>query len=235
MQYLAIIPARGGSKGIPNKNMANLAGHPLIWYTLEAVRHSRLKNHIFLSSDTPEIISFSKRYCIHSDYVRPAKLATDQASSSSVVVDVIKYLENKNQFPENFILLQPTSPIRTGTDIDLALEHFEKSGKHSMVGVTRMREHPAECIKTVSNKLWTYLEKSQPNARRQDYVGNFYFINGAIYICKTEEFLKTKRFVIEGETELFEMPSEHAIDIDEEMDLLIAEAYLQNRTKKGAS
>ena len=234
MQYVAIIPARGGSKGIPRKNMVNLNGHPLIWYTLEAARHSRVKDHIFLSSDSQEIREYCKQYSIHSDYIRPTELATDTASSSAVVEDVISYLKKKNQFPENIIMLQPTSPLRTSRDLDLAIEHFEKCEKASMVGVTRMREHPAECIKEMPNRSWSYLEKSQPNARRQDYLGNFYFINGAIYICKTEEFLKTKRFVIEGETELFEMPSEHAIDIDEMVDLFVAEAYLQYRSKKGA-
>ncbi len=227
MRYLGLIPARGGSKGIPGKNLALLGGRPLIWYTLQAGFQSRLKDSLFLSSDSDEIINYCKNEGLHSPYKRPAALSTDTATTGDLLLHAVEYFTQRGEKPDAIVLLQPTSPFRTALEIDQALSQFEKSGAPSLVGVNRMREHPYECIQRPSGEAWSYLKKSPNNAsRRQDYKEDFYFINGALYIFKTESFLQHKRFVAEGETLLFEMSSGNSIDIDDPFDLCMAEAYL---------
>lgn len=228
MRYLGFIPARAGSKGIPKKNIALLNGNPLIWHTIHGAQQSRLRDSLFLSSDSQEIIDYCKGLGIKGDYKRPDFLATDQASTVDAVLHALEYLSSQGQRPENVVLLQPTSPLRTPVEIDSAIELFEQRNLQSLVGVNTMREHPYECIESAEGRTWSYLRRSPINAtRRQDYLEKFYYINGALYIVNTDYLFKNKCFVTEGETYLFEMSSCNAIDIDEPLDLYMAEAYFR--------
>lgn len=228
MRYLGFIPARAGSKGIPKKNLALLNGKPLIWHTVNSAQRSQLRDSLFLSSDSVEIIEYCQNLGLNVDYKRPDFLATDQASTADVVVHALGYLGSLGRKPENIVLLQPTSPLRTANEIDSALKIFEEKGLQSLVGVNEMWDNPYESIEFSRSKKWAYLRKPIADAtRRQDYLEKFFYINGALYIVNTDYFLKNKRFVIEGETYLFEMSSCNAIDIDEPLDLCMAEAYFR--------
>ncbi len=227
MKVLAFIPARGGSKGIPRKNLVPLNGKPLIQYTLEAAQESKSVAEIFISSDDAEIIDFCISCGIDVPYRRPAELAGDASTMIDAVLHALSWLEAKgSSLPEAILLLQPTSPLRTSRHIDEAVEMFSKGISESLVSVHEMIEHPYECVRKETN-AWSYLAKAEIAAtRRQDYKERFYYINGAIYLAKTEMLRREKTFLVEGKTALYMMEPLYGIDIDEEYDLRRAEFFL---------
>lgn len=230
MKVLAIIPARGGSKGIPKKNIVDLNAKPLIQYTVDAAKNSKEIDKIFLSSDDKDIINIAKQLGIYSEYIRPEKFANDTASGAEVVLDALSWLEkNENYIPDAIMLLQPTSPLRTAEDIDGAIEHFSKDSKKALVGVHTMIEHPYECVFDIEKDDWQYLAKQDKRVtRRQDYKDKFYYINGALYLVDVNFFKQEKLFMKEKNTSFYIMPHERGIDIDEYSDLQRAEFYLKS-------
>ena len=227
MRIMAFIPARGGSKGIPHKNVALLAGKPLIQYTITAAQKSKYVNNIFLSSDDPEIIAFVKSLGLEVSYRRPVELAMDTTPMIDTVLHALEWLNNKGYIPDIVLLLQPTSPLRRTKDIDGAIKQFLNSNKSSLMSVHEIAEHPYECVK-LSQRGWTYLQKPEiPAYRRQDYQEKYYYINGAIYLADLEFLLKEKNFVVEGNTEVYIMPPAYGIDVDDSFDLKRCEFYLK--------
>ncbi len=227
MSVIAIIPARGGSKGIPNKNLALLAGKPLIQYTIDAVQRSKSVSDIFISSDDPEIIDFCESLGVNVPYRRPPELAMDHSSIIDAVLHALDWLQQNTSLPENIILLQPTSPLRTVDDIDGAIELFLKTPTDSLISVHRMIEHPYECLK-LENGGWDFLAKPATKApRRQDYQEDYFYINGAIYLAKTAFLMRERSFVVEGMTGLYFMNPANGVDIDDMFDLKRAEYYLK--------
>jgi N-acylneuraminate cytidylyltransferase/CMP-N,N'-diacetyllegionaminic acid synthase len=236
MAVLAFIPARGGSKGIPGKNLYPLRGKPLIQYTVEAARQSAKVDEIFLSSDDPAIIDFCKGIGLEVPYVRPAELAGDASTIHSALRHALDWLAQKRKaLPKHLLLLQPTSPLRTAADIDGAIERYLDSGADSLMSVHAMVEHPYECLQ-LNAAGWSYLSRpAGAVTRRQDYDGGFYFINGAIYLARTEFFLRTGRLMTESETALYVMPRERGIDIDDLDQMRLAEFFLGNADDRDLS
>ena len=230
MKVLAIIPARGGSKGIPKKNIIDLNGKPLIQYTVDMALESKKIDKVFLSSDDDEIISTVKSLGLYSGYKRPHCFASDTASTIDAVVDALNWLEkNENYTPDAIILLQPTSPLRLSSDIDNAIEQFSKDSKDCLVSVHEMIEHPYECVVDIEKDSWQYLAKQDKKAtRRQDYKEKYYYINGALYLVNIDFFEKNREFILEGNTSFYIMPHERGIDIDEYSDLKRAEFLLKD-------
>lgn len=224
---LAVIPARGGSKGIPRKNVALLKGRPLIEYTIEAALKSRFIDDILLSTDDDEIASVGQRLGLDVSYRRPAELAGDATAMIDTLEHGIHWIENaRGKLPDEVILLQPTSPLRSTQDIDDAVALFRESGAQSLVSVHIMGEHPCECIVGSTNE-WEYLVPPPEGAvRRQDYKNDFFFINGAIYLAGTQILLSRRGFIYPQETVIFVMPRERGLDIDVHLDLRIAEAII---------
>lgn len=225
---MAFIPARGGSKGIPRKNLALLNGIPLIQYTIDAAKKSKYITDIFLSSDDIEIIEVAKTFGLEVPYVRPPELATDQTSMADSLIHALNWLkENTCSLPDLVLLLQPTSPLRTSRHIDEAIRLFIEKDSSSLISVHKMVEHPYECLK-VKKGEWEFLAKSPDRAeRRQDYTEEFYYINGAIYLVKTSFFMEKKLFVVEGKTLLYLMDSYDGVDIDDSSALKKAEIYMK--------
>lgn len=229
MAILAFIPARGGSKGIPGKNLALLAGKPLIDHTVEAARASAHGLDLFVSSDDPAILDHCRSLRLDVSYVRPAHLATDEAPMADALLHALDHLEAlRGAAPEHVLLLQPTSPLRTAQDIDGAIDTYLASGAESLVSVHEMSEHPYECV--ADNKDgWTYLRRPERTVhRRQDYGENFYFVNGAIYLCRTDVFRRERAFLREGNTALYVMPRERGLDIDTPEQLELARFRLEH-------
>jgi CMP-N,N'-diacetyllegionaminic acid synthase len=232
MNILAFIPARGGSKGIPRKNLALLNGTPLIQYSIEAAQGSQYINNIFLSSDDLEIINFGKSFGLEVPYHRPTELADDETPMIDTVLHGLEWCQNeKDILPDAVILLQPTCPLRSTADIDGAIEKFIGSKKNSLVSAHTLSEHPFESIETTSEG-WRYLSRVfPPPSRRQDYPNNFFFINGAIYLASTEFIFSRKTFIDENESIIFPISQRNGLDIDDELDLKKAEFYLTSSSR----
>jgi CMP-N,N'-diacetyllegionaminic acid synthase len=227
---LIIIPARGGSKGIPRKNLVLLGGKPLIQYTIEAAQQSQFMTRIVLSTDDPEIAELGVGLGLDLTYQRPHHLAGDDTSMQATLAHCLNWVRENSATPnEEFVILQPTSPLRTFKNIDEAIRLYQDSKKNSLVSVNSMREHPLECVE-IKLDSWSYLSKNISGAsRRQDYSNNYFYINGAIYIARIDKFLRSKKIVDEESVCFYQMHRNQSIDIDDVFDLLIAEAFLSQQ------
>lgn len=225
---LGLIPARGGSKGIPKKNLFPIMAKPLAQYTFEAAKESGVLSQIIISSEDEEILHFAQLHGIDTRYRRPQTLGSDQAKTSDVVLDVLNWLDQVGEYPDVLVLLQPTSPLRSADDINNAVKYFIEQDFDSMVSVHKMVEHPYKSMHMDASGDWSYLAKPAEKAhRRQDYDDNYFTINGAFYLVKPDWFREHKTFVIENETELFEMSPIAGMDVDELVDVFKVEAYLK--------
>jgi N-acylneuraminate cytidylyltransferase/CMP-N,N'-diacetyllegionaminic acid synthase len=214
MSTLAFIPARGGSKGLPGKNLRLLAGKPLVQYTIESALSSGCFDHVIVSTDSPEILSVASSCGLDCSYKRPDALAGDEVGMVETVIHAIRWLEARSKVFDSVAVLQPTSPLRTADDIRGAISLFTTSKVNSLVSVHPMNEHPYECV-VASDFGWSWLRESPKHSvRRQDYKERFFFINGAIYLISIKRLLNDLTLVHSGETILYEMQSTHGVDID---------------------
>ena len=222
-RILGLIPARGGSKGIPRKNIIDLHGKPLISYTIEAGIKSKYLDYILVSTDDEEIASVSRKYGAQVPFMRPAELASDTAKTIDAVLHAIKNLQMIGDIFDTLVLLQPTQPLRTTEDIDEAIERYMEFGCKPLVSVSEVNDHPI-LVRTISgNKLAPLLNVSS-TCRRQD-MPLYYCVNGCIYINEINQINETTSF--NDNIIPFVMKKSHSVDIDELSDLVIAEYYLQ--------
>jgi len=224
---LAIIPARGGSKGIPRKNIRLLCGKPLIAYTIEAALNSKLINRVFVSTEDEEITKVSKKYGAEV-ISRPTELAQDDTPSFPVFQHAIRHLEEvKDYHPEIIVVLQPTSPLRIVEDIDRAIEGFMESKYDSIVSVCEV-EHPPQWMYTLAgNRLKPLIKDGENVIRRQD-APKVYRLNGAVHVTSRDIMMKKNR-VLGKDTGAYIMPLERSIDIDTELDFKLAELLMRER------
>jgi CMP-N,N'-diacetyllegionaminic acid synthase len=229
---LAIIPARGGSKGIHRKNLINLCGRPLIEYTIRAALESCLVSKVILSTEDAEIASLGREFGLDMSYMRPTDLAKDDTSMTDTINHYLKSCVTADQNEVAFIILQPTSPLRSSEDIDNAIQLFFESDCNCLAGVNEMSESPYECIESKVDGHLDFLRKPNKKiSRRQDYEGTFYFVNGSIYIYKYKYFFNNGCFINLDNTKLYVMDPHHSIDIDTLHDLAFAEFLLTKKQK----
>jgi CMP-N,N'-diacetyllegionaminic acid synthase len=208
-RVLALIPARGGSKGLPRKNVLMAGGLPLIAWTIKAARESSAIERLILSSDDDEIIDLALRFNCEVPFRRPVELASDASSS----MDVIEHALDQLPPHEYLILLQPTSPLRTGADIDAAFALMLQCGAPSCVSVCEADQSPYLMYQVRSDeRLESVLPPLSGSTRRQD-LPPIYLLNGSIYIARTDWLRQTRSFLSEA-TVAYRMPIERSIDID---------------------
>ena len=224
-EILTMIPARGGSKGVPRKNIRDVAGKPLIAWTIEAALNSCIKDSFFVSTDDQEIADISTQ-CGAPVQMRPLELAGDRTP----MIDAIRYafLENEKkagkQF-EYFLLLQPTAPMRTAQDIDDAIQLLQDSDADSVVSVYCVEDtHPARMY-LLENDSLKPLWPEPDGSLRQD-LPDVYHRNGAIYAC-TRDFLLESGKLWGGRMVPHIMPKERSANIDDEADLKVADLLLR--------
>lgn len=224
-KILAIIPARGGSKGIPGKNIKMMAGKALIGWTIEAALRSKYIDRVLVSTDDNEIAKVAEEFCVPVPYMRDSEYATDDAAATLPVLEALENLPGYDQV----VLLQPTSPLRETSDIDAAIELFDKHQPYSVVSVTPNAK-PYEWLLTMNQEHMIKSIANNITKSRQESQQIFAF-NGAIYIVDTVDFIKSQKFVSE-QTYGYVMPPEKSVDIDTEFDFDFAEYIMLKKLEK---
>jgi CMP-N,N'-diacetyllegionaminic acid synthase len=195
-KVLAIIPARGGSKGLPGKNSRELCGKPLIAWTLEKAKKSHYLDMILVTTDCSQIAEIARQFGGYVPFLRPADLATDQASTFDTVFHALEYLkENECHLFDFVVLLEPTSPLREDYDIDRMLEKIAlcESDFDSIVSVGEVGQHPSLMKRLVDENVHAFCPDLPLTTRRQDNEPA-YFPFGVAYIAKTHELITQKTF-----------------------------------------
>ena len=233
-EILAIIPARGGQKGIKHKNMVLVDGKPLIQYTIEAAKESRYITRTIVNSDDEEILRFAESQDIET-VVRPSELAQDNTPIKDVICDQLSRLKQKeNYVPDIILLLQPTSPLRTGRHIDEAMKKLIYSDGDALVSVEEEPHlHSPYSVMRLNEKgyLEFFMKEGQRFTSRQEKP-KFYARNGAaIYAVYTDIYMKTGS-LYGTKCVPYEMAAEDSVDIDDQLDLFVAECMLKYRQEK---
>jgi CMP-N,N'-diacetyllegionaminic acid synthase len=217
----ALIPARGGSKGIPRKNIKLIAGKPLIVWTIEAALRSSLLGAVVVSTDDLEIAEVARRSGAQVPFMRPAQLARDQTPGLDPVLHALDQLP---QF-DSVLLLQPTSPLRTTDDIDGFLNFVAQRKTPSAVSVTEAENHPYWTYRLNADKTLTRFVDVETVARRQD-LPSVFSLNGAMYFADAN-WLRDSGSLVSAETVAYVMSKENSVDLDTLLDWKLAELLLE--------
>ncbi|KAB1437776.1 acylneuraminate cytidylyltransferase family protein [Candidatus Galacturonibacter soehngenii] len=227
MNFLAIIPARSGSKGIPDKNIKQINNKPLIAYTIEACKKSQIFDEIIVSTDSASYAEIAIQYGASVPFLRSLELASDTAFSNEVILEVLNQYHNQGKDFTYFMLLQPTSPLRKVRHIIESAQIVVEKKADALVSVCKV-EHPSFLHVSLDAKGRIQTDCLHKRKRRQDSVMQ-YRINGAIYIATTEFFMKAKDFYGEN-TYAYLMKEEESIDIDNEFQFELA-TWLMSRSE----
>lgn len=230
MKTLAIIPARGGSKGLPGKNIRLLAGIPLIAYTIKAAQEAKTVDRIIVSTDDPEIAAIAKESGAEVPFLRPAELSGDNATSIDACLHTLgQAKELLGYHPGIVAFLQPTSPLRNGADIDAATKLMHDTGADSVVSVRPVTEYPQWMKKMDDEQRISPLFEDMSKPIPRQNLEKTYLLNGAIYLSTTSSLIDSYSFYGK-DTRGFLMPEERSIDIDSPHDFLIAESLISRAT-----
>ena len=230
-KVLGLITARGGSKGIPKKNIVNVGGKPLIAWTIEAALKSHVFDRVVVSTDNNEIASIAQKWGAEVPFTRPDRLAKDDSPHTDVLIHAINWLQEKEDYlPEFLMLLQPTSPLRTSQDIDKSFQLAIESKADCVISVQETLSHPYSVMQvTEDQKLSEFLMSSEDpeSYQRRQARPKFYSLNGAIFIFKVDVLLTNKNTYPEL-TFTYVMPKERSLDVDTSWDLHIANLILNH-------
>ncbi len=231
MKNIAIIPARSGSKGLPDKNIKNLNGKPLIAYSIEAALNSGCFDTVMVSTDSEKYAEISMKYGAAVPFLRSERTSSDSASSWDTVLEVLEKYEEIGKIFDTFCLLQPTSPMRTVDDLKAAYKMFEEKNAFSILSMTEV-DHPLSWCGLLGNgnSLNGFIQKSASKQRQAQEI--YYRPNGAIYIVSIPEFLKDQ-FLYREDAYAYIMPKERSVDIDTEFDFKFAEFLMKEKEAGG--
>ena len=226
--FVAVIPARGGSKQVPGKNIALVGGKPLIAWSIEAARASSRVERVIVTTDLHSIAEVSQDYGAEVPFIRPGELARDDTPGIEAILHMLSWCEeNEGYYPDYVVVLQPTSPLRTTEDIDAAIDLLEDKGAESVVSVTPARDHPwwTKIIDS-AGRLSDFIPQTEAIAYRQR-LPKVYRLNGAIYMAQRNTLLETKTWYTR-KTYAKIMPQERSLDIDTPWDLYLANLVLRD-------
>lgn len=222
MKILALIPARGGSKRLPGKNTRILQGKPLIVWSIEVAKGIPEICDILISTDDPAISSVCKEAGALVPWLRPAALATDEASSVDVAIHALNWYESEKGAIDGLMLLQPTSPFRTKQTVCEGVALFKKNKQHSVLGISHCNDHPMWALKMENNCLVPFMSESALLRRSQD-LPVAYVVNGSFYLSSPEMLRANRTFMERGATPLLIESPKESFDIDTEWDFTLAE------------
>ena len=225
-KVLCIILARGGSKGVPKKNIQPLLGIPLIAYTIIAAKKSKFIDRIIISSDDDKIRKVAEEYGAEAPFKRPNNLSSDTANVHKAFQHAVDWIEKKDKINFDFLIeLLCTNPFKTNHDIDGVLSKLYKTKADSVIGVTKLEDHHPIRIKKIENdKIVDFCIKEVPGTNRQDLKPDAYIRNGSIYACKRKAI---NYRVGSKNSRPFIMPPERSINIDTPLELILAEEMLK--------
>lgn len=233
LKVMGVIPARGGSKGLRRKNVKLLGDKPLIAHTIEAARKSNYLDRVIVTTDDEEIREVGLAYGAESPFMRPRELAQDESLTVDALIHCVEYMRKQENYQPDYIcLLQCTVPLRNSEDIDGCIEKCISSTYDACLTICEAESNPY-WMKVLDKEKLNPLMKQQGTILRRQELPVVYQLNGAVYVIKTEELLRSKSVHIENTTG-YVMPVERSIDIDSELDFIIAESIMKyNEMKAG--
>jgi len=224
-RYLAVIPARGGSKRLPGKNLMELNGCSLLGRTISAAEGHASISEICVTTDDDEIVGEAKKFGPYVHFKRPAELATDSAKSFDVLLHAIDWFQEKGKFFDAVIFLQPTSPLRNAQHIREAIKLFESKEAKAVVSVCAL-EHPLEwCAPISENGGMESFGLSLDSQKRSQDLRQRYRLNGALYIYDISELKERGAFFYSEDTYAYEMGLAESVDVDTPDDFLLAKFW----------
>jgi len=229
-KVLGVIPARGGSKSIPKKNISKLNGKPLIFYTIEQAKKSSLLDKFIVSTDSKEIASIAKNYNVEVPFLRPKELSKDDTGSVDVVLHALNFMEKKDNTQYDFVvLLQPTNPLRSFALIDEAINIIKNNNIDSVVSIVDVgANHPHRMYSLNSkNQLKPFVKNLKNQMMPRQKLPSIYIRSGDIYVIKKNILIK-KKSLIGDNTYGFVVDANETVNIDEKVDLDIARLKLKN-------
>lgn len=229
-RVLGLITARGGSKGLPGKNVRELCGHPLIGWTVAAGVAASSLDDLVVSTDSPEIAAVAESYGATAPFLRPAELASDTASSMDVVEHAVGWLREQGRSYDYLMLLEPTSPLRDAADIEAALRFLVDSGATSVVGVCRADTiHPAFMYRVgAGDRLRPFMPQASADALRRQDTEPLYYLEGSVYASRLPDLFERGGFN-HSDTIGYEVPKWKSPEIDDIVDFMLVEAIIRHR------
>lgn len=227
MNSIAIIPARSGSKGLPDKNILSLNGKPLLAWSIEAARQSGMFDTIHVSTDSEKYAEIARQHGADVPFLRSPETSTDTASSSDVITEVLFHYQNIGKYYDSFMLLQPTSPLRTAEDICGAFRTMEQRNAKTVVSVCETDHSPLWCNTLPENLRMDKFISAAAGVPRQS-LPKYYQLNGAVYLAQVNDFLRKGKIVYDMDCYAYIMPEIRSIDIDKKSDFLIAGIILRH-------
>lgn len=230
-RVLALIPARGGSKRLPRKNILPLNGVPLIAWTIKAAQNSNYIDETIVSTDDDELAEVAKNMGASVPFKRPDHLASDNATSHSVIEHCLEYCKSEGENFDILVLLQPTSPLRSAVHIDAAIEVYLDKHARSVISVCECDHSPLwSNILPDTCSMDNFLNKELLGIRSQD-LPKYFRINGAIYICDIPKYISSGGNFYESESFAYIMDAQSSIDIDTDIDFKLADLIARERKK----
>ncbi len=229
MEVFGIITARGGSKGLPGKNILPLAGVPLIGWTIRAAKSSKTLTSIIVSTDDPTIAQIAKAEGADVPFLRPSHLATDESKMEDVVLHALEWIKKEKRItPKVIVLLQATSPLRLPLDIDETVRLLLDSGADAAMTITEDKRHPTHRYRlNADNRLHHFFDESDRKSRRQDGQP-IYLPSGSVYAVNYDSFIRNPSFS-KGDCRGLVRDFESSVDIDDHWDFKLAELILISR------
>ncbi|HHT7187663.1 TPA: cytidylyltransferase domain-containing protein [Bacillus cereus] len=226
MKILSIITARGGSKGVPGKNIRSLGGIPLIGHTIQAAKDCALVDKVIVSTDCPQIAQISEKFGAQVPFIRPEELARDETPTLPVLQHAVKYMNEEFGYNPDYVLtLQPTSPFRNSTHLTEAI-NLLKHQPESVVSVTESK-HPS-LLKSVQDGMLVPYEKTDKVYNRRQDMPKVYLLNGAIFLTRID-VLMNQNIIISESAKPYYMKVAESVDIDSELDFKLAEFLLKEK------
>ena len=231
-RVLAITLARGGSKSVPKKNIREIKGIPLIAYTINEAKKSKFISRYIVSTDNEEIRQVAIKCGVDVPFLRPAEFSSDTASSVSALQHAVDWIENHDQIKYDFVIeLMCTNPMKIASDIDACISKLITSKADSVIAVHKLDDHhPARIKKIVNDKIVDFCLPETPEMRRQDLKPDAYIRSGSIYALKRDHLMIEGQRFGSFNSRPYILPPERAVNVDTEIDFLIAEQLLNNRT-----